>query len=204
MPVFFKDKKRILFIHVPKTGGTSIEFFFEANGYKTAYLDRGGSPESLNPQRRCSPQHMHAALLESLFDTSRFDYVFMIVRHPIRRLLSKFVMENRNADSVEQLENWIQAVFARIEIDPGYMDNHLRPQCEFLVANAEVFRLEDGFGASFVSRLEAQIGLQFRQKTVSREMHATSSGLDMSMIRPALRDRVAAYYQNDFKMFGYH
>jgi len=107
MPVFFRGSYRILFIHVPKAGGTSIEAFFEANGFKTAYLDRGGSPESLNAVRRCSPQHMHAALLEALFDPDMFDYVFMTVRHPVRRLLSKVVMELGAAASVTRLEQWI-------------------------------------------------------------------------------------------------
>ncbi len=203
MPVFFKDQKRILFIHVPKAGGTSIEFFFESNGYKTAYLDRGGSPESLNPQRRCSPQHMHAAVLNTLFDTTRFDYVFMTVRHPITRLLSKFTMEHRPPHTADHLESWSQSVFAKLAIDPAHMDNHLRPQSDFMVSNADVFRLEDGFGAHFVSRLEAKIGLPFRQKSVSREMHARVTGLDISIIRPPVRDLIASTYKNDFKLFGY-
>jgi hypothetical protein len=203
MPVFFTQTKRVLFVHVPKAGGTSIEQFFEANGFKTAYLDRGGSPESLNPQRRCSPQHMHAALLDALFDTASFDYVFMTVRHPMRRLLSKFTMENPGIATADRLEAWILRVFGEVAANPAYLDNHLRPQSDFFLRHAEVFRLEDGFGPAFVSRLRDRIGARFGAMPVNHEMQSREAAIDETLIRPALRSMILAYYRKDFETFGY-
>jgi hypothetical protein len=203
MPVFFKGTRRILFIHVPKAGGTSIEAFFEANGFSAAYLDRGESPDSLNGVRRGSPQHMHAALLQMLFDPDQFDYVFMTVRHPISRLLSKFVMETGETQSVARLENWILRDFSRVFADPAFMDNHLRPQSDFLLPQAKVFKLEDGFGEDFVARLKSESGFDFPAQMIGREMHAVVGKPDFKMVQPAIRDLITTYYARDFATFGY-
>jgi hypothetical protein len=203
MPVFFKDTRRILFIHVPKAGGTSIETFFEANGFSTAYIDRGESLDSLNGVRRCSPQHMHAALLQKLFDPDLFDYVFMTVRHPVSRLLSKFVMETGETESVARLEEWILRDFSNVFADPGFMDNHLRPQCDFHLPRANVYKLEDGFGEEFVARLQAESGFELPEQMIGREMHAGLGKPDFNMVQPAIRDLIRNYYARDFAMFGY-
>jgi len=203
MPVFFKGRRRILFIHVPKAGGTSIETFFEANGFKTSYLDRGESSESLNEVRRCSPQHMHAALLRALFNTAAFDYSFITVRHPVSRLLSKFVMETGETQSVARLEDWILRDFSRVFADPAFMDNHLRPQSDFLLPQAKVFKLEDGFGPDFVARLKAESGFDFPAPVIGREMHARLGKPDFKLVQPAIRDLITTYYAQDFVTFGY-
>ena len=203
MPVFFKGSKRVLFIHVPKAGGTSIEAFFEANGFSTAYLDRGEDPGSLNAVRRCSPQHMDAALLRSLFFPAEFDYVFMTVRHPIRRLLSKFVMETASSQAAPSLEDWIFRVFPHVFADPGFMDNHLRPQSDFWLPEAAVFKLEDGFGEDFLARLEAGTGTIFTQRHVAHEMHAGLNMPDFSSLHPGAAEMIRTYYAQDFAKFGY-
>jgi hypothetical protein len=203
MPVFFKDTRRILFIHVPKAGGTSIETFFEANGFNMAYIDRGEAPDSLNGVRRCSPQHMHAALLQTLFDPALFDYVFMTVRHPIHRLLSKFVMETGETENVDRLEEWILRDFSNVFADPGFMDNHLRPQCDFLLPQAKVYKLEDGLGEDFVARLQSESGFDFSSQMIGREMHAGLGKPDFGMVQPAIRDLINNYYARDFVTFGY-
>jgi hypothetical protein len=203
VPVFFKGSRRVLFIHVPKAGGTSIEAFFEANGFKTAYLDRGGSPESLNPVRRFSPQHMHAEVLQTLFDPAAFDYVFMTVRHPIRRLLSKFTMETVSGGTREPLEPWLARMIGLVRDDRAAMDNHLRPQADFCLPEAHIFKLEDGFGDAFVDRLEAGIGLAFAQRVVRRDMHAGMSAPDYATVGADLHKEIRNYYDIDFIRFGY-
>jgi hypothetical protein len=203
VPVFFKGSRRVLFIHVPKAGGTSIEAFFEANGFKTAYLDRGGSPESLNPVRRSSPQHMPAALLQALFDPSKFDFVFMTVRHPMRRLASKFAMETMSGGTCEDFGPWLVRMLALVRQNRAAMDNHLRPQADFWLPEAHVFRMEDGFGAAFIDRLECGIGLAFTQRTMRRDMRATVSAPDYAQVDLRIQKDIRNYYDIDFLQFGY-
>jgi len=203
VPVFFKGSRRVLFIHVPKAGGTSIEAFFEANGFKTAYLDRGGSPESLNPVRRSSPQHMQAELLQALFDLSKFDFVFMTVRDPMRRLASKYVMETMSGGTREDFAPWLLRVMALVRRNRAAMDNHLRPQSDFWLPEAHVFKLEDGFGAGFVDRLESGIGLAFPQRVMRQDMRATVAAPDYAHVDTELQKDIRNYYEVDFTRFGY-
>lgn len=203
MPVFFQGTKRVLFVHVPKAGGTAVEGFFERNGFATFYLDRGGSPDSLNAVRRCSPQHMCASQLQALFVVSRFTYAFMTVRHPIRRLMSKFVMETQERRDAARLEAWIAEDFVRVLHDPEAMDNHLRPQSDFLLPEAEVFRLEDGLDERFTGALASRIGCTFAHPVFGREMSAPPGAPDFAQVHPALRRIVTTYYAVDFVQFGY-
>jgi hypothetical protein len=203
MPVFVKGGQRVLFIHVPKTGGTSVEAFFESNGFDSFYLDRGESPDSLNPVRSCSPQHMAGDLLRDLFDIAKFDFAFMTVRHPVSRFLSKFVMETGERSNVERLETWIAEEFARVLVNRAHMDNHLRPQVDFLVEQAKIFRLEDDFGGALISALRRSVGDLFPAPAIGHEMRAGGGMPDFSRVHAGLRSIVLTYYARDFVTFGY-
>jgi hypothetical protein len=203
MPVFFNRTKRVLFIHTPKTGGTSIEFFFERNGFKTHYLDRGLGADSLNPVRRSSPQHMHAAVLDMLFDTTKFDFVFMTVRHPLGRLVSQYKMETDTARAIAPFEKWVLQSLAGVISDAAYKDNHLRPQNDFWLPGAAICKLEDGFGEHFVARLEDGIGMKFTERNVGRDMLSHGAAPDFAAVSAPVVDLVRAYYRQDFTRFGY-
>ncbi len=96
MPIFTKNKIHILYVHIPKTGGSSVEGLFKKNKWQLSYLDKGGKkggkPDSLNSIRQCSPQHMHLEMLQTIFDLEKIDYIFMTVRHPVDRLISEYRM----------------------------------------------------------------------------------------------------------------
>ena len=50
MPIFTRNGRHILFIHIPKCAGSSIENAFKMNGYSISYLDRSGK-KTLNHLR---------------------------------------------------------------------------------------------------------------------------------------------------------
>jgi hypothetical protein len=100
MSVFSRDHLRVLYVHVPKTGGTSIEFFFDKNGFAVTFVDRGGAG-SIVPMMKCSPQHLHAEQLHAIFHVNRFTYSFMTVRNPIDRLVSEYRMRAVMQKSIE-------------------------------------------------------------------------------------------------------
>ena len=149
MPVFRQDGRAVLFVHVPKAGGSTLERLFAKSGWTTGYRDPKGGVGSMNSVRRCSPQHMHRPMLEQVFRLDRFDAVFMTVREPLGRFRSEFAY--RNADRVSataaEVEAWYDEAFRQYRHDPFVFDNHLRPQWEFHLPGSHVYRLEDGLEA---------------------------------------------------------
>ena len=89
MPAYRIRNKNVLFIHVPKTGGTTVESFLETHG-KSSLHNQGVKllkPLSDSFLTRSLPlQHFHADLLVAMFAPDFFDYTFMIVRDPLERL----------------------------------------------------------------------------------------------------------------------
>lgn len=156
MPVLHTGDKKILFIHVPKTGGTFVETLLDSygsvSGVKYGLEDLPNLP--------CTIQHFHGPMLEHIHSVDRwevvsdFDYVFMMVRHPLDRLLSEYRYRNRGAFETtrmaqgkwqEHLDVWCQDAMEQYKWDQFHLDNHVRPQHEFEAFDPEIFRFEDGF-----------------------------------------------------------
>lgn len=205
MPVFLKDGRAVLFAHVPKTGGTSLERLFGKSGW-TMHLraSRRSDPDTFD-LIRCSPQHYHATLLGELLHLDRFDARFLVVRDPIARFRSEYVMRHganaRNA--APQVLSWWRWARARYDEDPFVHDNHLRPQTEFLLPDAEVYRLEDGL-ERVVADLNARfdLGLEGRLPRASHSRRVGVSSDDVE-VSPVLAAELADFYRADFERFGY-
>ena len=51
MPVFRQDGRAVLFVHVPKAGGSTLERLFAKSGWTTGYRDPKGGVGSMNAVR---------------------------------------------------------------------------------------------------------------------------------------------------------
>lgn len=201
MPLFVKDGVSILYIHVPKTGGSSIEHFFLANGFRAEFLDF--KPDfSFNDYRMCSPQHMHAALLLALIRPERMRYIFMTVRHPLSRIISEYKMQVRVNGEARALGPWVERQFGLYRIEKMTSDNHIRPQCEFVIPGCEVFKQEGGLGPALVLRIEQRTGLFLAHRRIGGENADDGLIIDEAeaeSIRPMVED----FYRQDYEAFGY-
>ena len=73
MPFFKKDNLTIFFSHIPKTGGSSVEEFFEKNGFTITFISKIIYP--------CSLQHLqygHPKLMEKI-ENENIEYSFTII-----------------------------------------------------------------------------------------------------------------------------
>ena len=206
MPVFIKDKRYVLFPHVPKTGGTSVERLFRRSGWDVHLRSGQVGAGTLHYVRRCSPQHLHGALLSELIDLRRVDLTFMVVRDPIARFRSEYAMRQKDPSRTDEasVDAWAARVLGRRSSNPYALDNHLRPQHEFLLPDTEVYRLEDGLQA-MVDDLEKRFGLgltaELDHRLKSSERHGIASR-DVEISR-ALEKTLRELYAEDFRQFGF-
>ena len=195
MPISRINNKLICFIHIPKTGGSSLEKHLQAHGPLSFFGAIGP------PQVPCSPRHFHGELLREFFDASVFDWSFMVVRHPVERMLSQYRYQTRKRNILRDrlsFSMWLRYVLARRRRNPYYRDNHFRPQHEFEVFGADVFRLEDGLEAP-INQLNRRVGLP-ELDDAAWANQTTPKEVDVSA---ADRDLIFRAYRDDFSRYGY-
>ncbi|AIY16051.1 sulfotransferase family 2 domain-containing protein [Pimelobacter simplex] len=206
MPVFFKDDKKVLFIHVPKVGGTTMERMFRASGWQMRFHATSTTEPNVRPLRRCTPQHYHGALLREVFNLQRIDLTFMLVREPLARFRSEYVMRNADNPRVDaaSVEAWADRVLKVYEVNPYVRDNHIRPQHEFAVEGTVVHRLEDGLDVA-ADDIARRLGTPLRRDVERGQVSHDKAGVPSSAVEisPALEERLREFYAEDFRTFGY-
>jgi hypothetical protein len=194
MPLYQINGRNLLFIHVPKTGGNSVEEYLkELSGGQALFY-----PE-IQHILPCNPQHMQAAPLELLFGNEFFDHSFIVVRNPYRRFISEFHWRVTRWNSDQSLESWGNATLDGYERNPYWSDNHLRPQAEFPMKETVVHKLEDGLDKAVHAALRA-VGLDVEVPSLPHT-HKTKTGKVTAS--QALVDRLRQTYAADFETFGY-
>jgi len=155
MPFLEYSGKKILFLHIPKTGGESIEQWMESLGslrFKTY-----GLPQSL----KTAPQHMVYRDLKELFGPDYFDYIFAVVRDPYERIASDYKMRwlgnNSFFRQIPSFSLWLHEHVKGAAQNPLHLDSHLRPQVDFLGENCHIFKFETGI-ENIVKKVAADIG----------------------------------------------
>lgn len=208
MPIFRLETKSVLFAHIPKTAGSSIEDLFSELGWQTTELDRYEGVLSANHLRRCSPQHMHADLLESIYRVEKFDFSFAVVRHPVDRALSEFGFRNGQKLHGDVHENevstWWMAQKSELKRNSFHLDNHLRHQHEFVLENMEIYKYEEDLGrlhSKIISLTRAEKSLDYEPEMPHVNKSANSN--NRIQISRQISKNVARYYRRDMKLFGY-
>ena len=208
MPIFTRNGRSLLFVHVPKAGGTSVEKGLADAGWQMSMrATRRTEGRELFDLRRVSPQHYHATLLQDLLRIERFDAVFTVVREPLARFRSEYAMRCRDATAgtTDQVEAWTRRRLARYESNPSMMDNHLRPQEEFLLPGARVYRLEDGLeavSADLNDRCDLDLPSRFPRKLRSGGSRRPLASSDVEL-NPEVVRLLTDFYASDFDTLGY-
>lgn len=200
MPIFSRKDTSILFIHVPKTGGTSIEHFVRDFADVLLFNDRSisGFP--------CSAQHWHGEILRRMFSSREpFSDVFMVVRHPLDRMISEYFSRLGGKLSARRggppsFERWARRTLKRYRRDNFTYDNHIRPQSEFEAFSPRIFKFEDGF-ADIQEFLKERFGV-VQGHEVGR-LNATRRDLAEIAISERLKGQIYEMYRSDFDLYDY-
>lgn len=210
MPVFMKDGKNVLFIHIPKAAGSTIESTFRKSGYFMGYHDHGHKmPNSMNHLRRCSPQHMHAEMLERHFLIDKFDLIFTVVRNPYDRIRSEYVMRYgylSDRKLMTPFSDWIVQTFEKYRQNPYIYDNHIRPQTEFITRKCHIFHMEEGIG-NILQKLNRDFDLDLNLEKVEKRLDSSNSSFGNSNsieIDDTTKRYISTFYIDDFDRFAYN
>ncbi|WP_061960870.1 sulfotransferase family 2 domain-containing protein [Demequina flava] len=208
MPIIRKSKQGLLFIHIPKTGGGSVEAAFRADGWSVNILDGNMGKGTINHYRHCTPQHIHGSVLQQLYKLDRFDGIFTYVRDPLRRTVSEYLWRNQRNENLDPgapaFEAWVREAIKKTMADPYVYDNHMRPQHEFLVPGTRVYKFEDGLETGLAD-LERVTGLEIPSSVPRNHSGSDLSGVSSSdvQINDNIRKLVADFYAEDYRIFGY-
>lgn len=199
MPFIETSEKRILFIHIPKTGGTSIEKAMENLAPLNLCI------RSIPSFLKIPPEHFTYHNICALFDESFFDYTFTIVRNPYHRIESEYRMrsllaQERFFKELPKFPFWLEQTLNQVNSDRNIYANHLRPQIEFIGKKVNVFRYEDGL-ENIVRKVNENTGIELslpqekllQTQSIQAPIQWTSESVRM----------VNQFYAEDFKAFSY-
>lgn len=198
-----------MFVHVPKTGGSYIEYQLARCGYSEYFSIRGMHPQLLD-FAICSPQHYDSSLLSQCFKFLFFDKIFMICRDPYERIKSEYYWQRRLGMVSSGPSDWLANVFDAYAADPYICAYHIRPQVEFIVDGVKIFKLEDdGVNAA----LRFVLGDFFRQyitfglsSLVRGGAIACKKSRRDSLVEEEFKgcqSLIRDFYADDYERFGY-
>lgn len=209
MPIFSKNRKNVLFIHIPKSSGSSISSLANDLGWQESFSIRGKSLDEIKFYKS-SLQHLHAKALSEIFDFNAFDTIFTVVRHPFLRFKSEYYWQRSQGITNLNVDDWVKDTFEKYYTNPYIYDNHIRPQIEFIPnnCNIKVIKIENN-ALNEVKDTLLELEDSFENKipylNLNHNRHDKKSLKDKN-IEDAFEkhyNRIVAFYKDDLLAFSY-
>lgn len=203
MPIFRVKGALHVFAHVPKCAGTTIE----------AHLAERFGPLGLigtDTGLGVSLQHLTWDQVTAVLPETWIASSFAVVRHPLDRFVSGYNMRLSQAAppfprevTIADFLDWAEA---RLPAHPALLDNHLRPQVDFIGPETKLFRFEDGL-AAVIADLDARFGPRPDLPPLGHHDYRdpeTEMLFDVvDRLPDGVAERVAKLYAADYARFGY-
>lgn len=204
-------QKECIFVHIPKTGGTSIENAIwgpDWSARTTEQLWMGAVRPGFNKYQSGGLQHLLATQVRQEVGAQVFDkfFKFSFVRNPWDKVVSQFCYVKTRKDLLRYMGMSRWTSFSR------YLDLIQKTQH---VQSYEQWRFLESPGGKrmvdFVGRFEnlqgdfAQVAerLGLKSSVLPHAMKSKSRRPYESYYNAKTRDAVARIYQKDIEMFGY-
>lgn len=199
MPFIEIGSSKILFVHIPRTGGTTIEQWLRMQS-KLRLFTYG-----IPPSMRITPQHLTRNDLEDILGSEFFHYKFALVRNPFHRIESEYKLHALRGHQgfyggFTGFTTWLEANLDAVSNNRHHGDNHFRPQTDFLGDDVEVFKFENGI-ESAIRLVASRFGLALPPEDVKK--YNTEAYPNEIVWDSVSRERVRDYYRLDFELLGY-
>ena len=191
--------RKIIFIHIPKTAGSSIEHLLRDEGkYELDFIGvRNG---------RSTHHYMGIELKMILKELYPTYYKFSFVRNPYDRLISEYFwcrinnVGHKFNKTFDEFLDYVEDVIKNKKFFKPIENDHFIPQYSFLFFNNKlivnnIFKYEDieTVAPLIKKRLKIKTSLQHLNKSVKNEITLTQEQ----------KDRIYNLYQIDFETFNY-
>lgn len=188
--------KKIAFIHIPKTAGSTIEKALDLQNADNFYQEK-----KFKNYLVC-PQHLTCKELSNEIDLTHYD-IFTIVRNPYDRIVSEFY-HMKNNEWLFKLRNlsFSDFIYSILELDPVerkyIFDGHLEPQCSFLEDwwdKVNIFKYENLSECfNYLNQLYGPLIFGHEKKCNHAKLYQWTD---------ELKNIVYSLYWSDFDKFGY-
>ena len=198
----FKNNKKLLFIHIPKTGGTYIEETLKKNGYNVGLYNKINISKN-----NCSHWHTPPKYNKNI---NFKDYItFTVVRNPYTRFLSEYNWEGfgkfyKNLDT-----NCDINTFARNLKDSNKLifdgDCHLLQQEEYLTDyygnKVENILYQESLNddlIKFINKYNLNV-----KNINNKKLQVKKNNTSINNFDNTTKNILKKYYKNDFKILNY-
>lgn len=196
MPI--SRSKKAVFVHIPKTAGTTIEKVMGMQNIESLYST------CKNEKYKVCPQHLYASEILELAPVTKQYYWFTVVRHPLDRLVSEYhYIQNTNCMASKfaslNFNDFVNCLNMPISDRMFLFDRHLEPQVNFIkdAENIEVFKFEQ------IDTCFKQLQYKFHIPFFTHERKKRNMKTSESYYTAAIEEKVKDFYKEDFKAFNY-
>ena len=191
-------QKKIIFIHIPKTGGTSIEMRLGMRGKTNGFVVVNG----------IAKQHYRWRNYVKELGNDKFKeyYKFAVCRNPYTRLLSEYYwceipsMGHRHGQSFVEFLGKVEKIVKEKQFKLTKYHDHFIPQWRF------VFDDEGNSKVNKIFRFESfnEIDVFLKEKyQATGNQHQKKSGNKKYILSDEDKNRIYTIYKKDFELFGY-
>jgi len=198
MPI--NKQYKLLFIHIPKTAGTSIELYFNMQHPELFYQ---GVTNLKIGNIAFAPQHLR---LKDFTTPDKLEYYnnyhrFAVVRNPYDRVLSEYFWQNKHIGNfyAPDFEVWLKSYYSNIDTD------HKLSQTEYLYVNGkkEIHTIlkQETLGKDFAELLKR---INYKGNSPLAKVNISSNRPDFrNMLSENCKTFIYEMYKDDFINFNY-
>lgn len=213
--------KNIIFIHIPKTGGTSVESYLNLKTKDKSKFDKIGYGIKYINGKKKALQHLTVGEINDYIGNQKFNQMikFTIVRNPFSKIVSEFSHFTnlsgpkyhgnespliKNGELITDFDNFLDHVDHIVNnnlYDDNIFYDHFRPQSDFVKINNKiivdtVFKFENLNEVKYFLKIICP-------KDTSDFPHAQKRRKKQIKLSPDQKKKIYNIYQKDFQLFNY-